>query len=121
MTAIVELDAVDVFYGSVQALRGLSLRVEEGERVALLGANGAGKTPTLRTISGLIHPRTGAVRFYGRDVSRLEPHAIVPLGLAHLPEGRDLFPTLTVEENLRYGYYVCRKDRAGYHRRRDLV
>ncbi|MDQ3756356.1 MAG: ABC transporter ATP-binding protein [Actinomycetota bacterium] len=121
MTALLEVEALDVFYGSVQALRGISLEVEEGERVALLGANGAGKSTTLRAVSGLVHARAGTVRFAGTDITRMAPHEIVTLGLAHLPEGRDLFPTLTVEENLRYGYYTQRKDRAGYVRRRDLV
>jgi branched-chain amino acid transport system ATP-binding protein len=121
MSTALEVDAIDVFYGSVQALRGLSIRVEEGERVALLGANGAGKTTSLRAISGLVHPRSGSIRLFGQDITKMEPHGIVPLGLAHLPEGRDLFPTLTVEENLRYGYYVKRKDRAGYERQRDRV
>ena len=119
--SLLEVDEIDVFYGSVQALRGLSIRVDEGERVALLGANGAGKTTSLRAVSGLVHPRAGAIRFDGQDITRMDPHEIVGLGLAHLPEGRDLFPTLTVEENLRYGYYVKRKDKAGYVKQRDRV
>ncbi|MDQ3757972.1 MAG: ABC transporter ATP-binding protein, partial [Actinomycetota bacterium] len=121
MTALLEVEGIDLYYGSVQALRGLSLEVHEGERVALLGANGAGKTSTLRAVSGLVHPRVGSIRFDGRDITRMEPHEIVTLGLAHLPEGRDLFPTLTVEENLRYGYYVKRRDKAGYAAMRDRV
>ena len=121
MTALLEVEDIDVAYGAVQSLRGVSLRVGEGERVALLGANGAGKTTTLRAISGLVHPRRGDIRLAGRSIAQLAPHDIVALGLAHLPEGRDLFPTLSVEENLRYGYYVHRKDKAGYRARRDLV
>ena len=112
--ALLEVDAVDVFYGAVQALRGVSLAVEEGERVALLGANGAGKTTTLRTISGLLAPRRGAIRFNGEQIGGLPAHAVVGKGVAHGPEGRALFPTLTVEENLRFGYLPRRKDPSGY-------
>lgn len=121
MSALLELIDVDVHYGSVQALRQVSLRVDEGERVALLGANGAGKSTTLRSLSGLHAPSAGQVRFGGRDISKLAAHDVVRLGLAHLPEGRDLFPTLTVEENLRYGYVTHRKDRAAYAPLRDRV
>lgn len=121
MTALLEVDAIDVHYGSVQALRGLSLHVGEAERVALLGANGAGKTSTLRAISGLIHPTSGSIRFDGKPIQSLAAHEVVTLGLAHLPEGRDLFPTLTVEENLRYGYYTKRRDKAAYVKQRDRV
>jgi len=121
MSPLLDVDAIDVFYGSVRALQDVSLHIEEGERVALLGANGAGKTTTLRAISGLNHPRRGSITFDGKAITDLAAHDVVTLGLAHLPEGRDLFPTLTVEENLRYGYYVKRKDRAGFARQRDRV
>jgi branched-chain amino acid transport system ATP-binding protein len=121
VSPLLEVDAIDVSYGSVRALEGVSLRIEDGERVALLGANGAGKTTTLRAISGLIHPRRGSITFDGKAITDCPAHEVVTLGLAHLPEGRDLFPTLTVEENLRYGYYVKRKDRAGFARQRDRV
>ncbi len=121
MTALLEVDGIDVFYGSVQALRGVSIRVEERERVALLGANGAGKTTTLRTISGMVGPGSGSIRFAGEDIAGLQAHQVITRGLAHLPEGRELFPSLTVEENLRYGYYTKRKDRSGYARQRDRV
>jgi branched-chain amino acid transport system ATP-binding protein len=121
VTTLLEVEAIDVYYGSVQSLRGISMRIEEGERVALLGANGAGKTTTLRAISGLIHPRSGEIRFAGKSIKSLQAHEVVTLGLSHLPEGRDLFPTLTVDENLRYGYYIKRKDRAGFAKRRDVV
>lgn len=111
---LLEVEDLDVFYGSVQALRGVSLSVEPGERVALLGANGAGKTTTLRSISGLLAPRRGTIRFNGEEIGGLPAYAVVGKGVAHGPEGRALFPTLTVEENLRFGYLPRRKDPAGY-------
>jgi branched-chain amino acid transport system ATP-binding protein len=111
---MLEVAGVDVFYGSVQALRGVSLEVDAGERVALLGANGAGKTTTLRTISGLLAPRQGRIVFDGEDIGGLPAHAVVGRGVAHGPEGRALFPGLTVEENLRFGYLPRRKDKDGY-------
>jgi branched-chain amino acid transport system ATP-binding protein len=104
-----------VRYGLVPALRGITLEVRQGEMVALLGANGAGKTTTLRAISGLIHPHSGEIRFAGERIDHLAPPQVVKHGIAHLPEGRDLFPQLSVKENLRYGYLPQRKDRAGYH------
>jgi branched-chain amino acid transport system ATP-binding protein len=109
---MLELDAIDVFYGPVQAIRGLSLRVERGEMVALLGANGAGKTTTLRAISGLLAPTSGGVRLDGRDISGLSAQKVVRLGVAHIPEGRELFPELTVTENLQMGHWPNRKDHA---------
>jgi len=112
---LLDVCLVHVRYGLVPALRGISLRVREGEMIALLGANGAGKTTTLRTISGLIHPHAGEIRFCGERIDHLAPPQVVKRGIAHLPEGRDLFPQLTVKENLRYGYWPQRKDRAGYH------
>jgi branched-chain amino acid transport system ATP-binding protein len=112
--SLLEVDAIDVFYGSVQALRGVSIRAEEGEMIALVGANGAGKTSTLRTISGLIAPGTGSIRFDGQEIGGVPAHKLVSRGIAHLPEGRDLFPSLTVEENLRYGYWTRRKQKAKY-------
>lgn len=112
---LLDIALCHVRYGLVPALRGVSLRVNEGEMVALLGANGAGKTTTLRAISGLVHPEAGEIRFRGERIDRLAPPQIVKRGIAHLPEGRDLFPQLTVKENLRYGYWPRRKDRASYH------
>src|SRR5437762_13682696 len=91
MSPLLSVDAIDVFYGSVRALHDVSLHIEEGERVALLGANGAGKTTTLRAISGLNHPRRGSITFDGKAITYLPAHDVVTLGLAHLPEGRDLF------------------------------
>jgi branched-chain amino acid transport system ATP-binding protein len=110
---MLEVEGVDVFYGPIQALRDLSLRVDEGEMVALLGANGAGKTTTLRTISGLLSPARGTVRVGGDDATGLPAHRVVTLGVAHMPEGRELFPELSVLDNLRLGHWPARKDRAG--------
>ncbi len=102
---LLELDAVHVKYGAVEALKGISLTVDEGEIVTLLGANGAGKTTTLRTISGLLRPSAGHVVFEGKPVDRVPAHEIVSLGIGHVPEGRRVFPTMTVVENLEMGAY----------------
>jgi branched-chain amino acid transport system ATP-binding protein len=110
--ALLELDGVDAFYGRIQALHGVSIRVEKGEVVALIGSNGAGKTTTLRTISGLMHPQAGTVRFDGRDITRTPASRIVELGISQSPEGRRLFPRMTVIDNLRMGAY-SRNDKAG--------
>jgi branched-chain amino acid transport system ATP-binding protein len=101
---------VDVRYGAIPALRNVSLRVEEGEIVALLGANGAGKTTTLRTISGLVHPVRGVITFEGRQIQHLPPHEVVGLGIGHAPEGRRIFPQMSVAENLEMGAYRRRGD-----------
>ncbi len=100
---MLEVEGIDVAYGDLRALRHLSLRVAEGEIVALVGSNGAGKTTALRTISGLLHPRTGAIRFDGSAIDRLPPHEIAKRGIGHVPEGRRLFPMMTVWENLLIG------------------
>jgi len=118
---LLEMTLCHVRYGLVPALRGVSLYVDDGEMVALLGANGAGKTTTLRTISGLIHPYSGEIRFQGESIAQVTPPEIVRRGIAHLPEGRDLFPGLTVKENLRYGYWPNRRDRAAYKPTLDEV
>ena len=112
--SLLEVHDIDVFYGSVQALRGVSLHVEAGERVALLGANGAGKTTTLRTISGLLAPRRGSIVFDGEEIGGMPAYAVVGKGVAHGPEGRALFPGLSVEENLRFGWLPRRKQKATY-------
>jgi branched-chain amino acid transport system ATP-binding protein len=101
--ALLELDEVVAAYGNIPALKGLSLAVEEGEIVTLLGANGAGKSTTLRVISGLMQPQSGALGFAGRPIGGLSPGAIVKLGVAHVPEGRRVFPGLTVRENIILG------------------
>jgi len=100
---LLELKDVCSHYGNVEALHGISLKVEQGEVVALLGSNGAGKSTTLKTISGLLHPTRGSVTFEGRDIGRDNPEAIVKSGIAHVPEGRRIFPGLTVIENMLLG------------------
>ena len=118
--ALLELDGVDAFYGRIQALRRVSISVDKGEVVALIGSNGAGKTTTLRTISGLMHPLSGTVRFDGQDITRTGPSRIVELGISQSPEGRRLFPRMTVLDNLRMGAY-SRNDRAGIASDMDRV
>jgi branched-chain amino acid transport system ATP-binding protein len=103
--ALLEVDGIDVFYGDVQVLYGLSLRVEEGEIVTLLGSNGAGKTTTLRAISGIRPPRSGEVRFRGRSLAAVPASGRAELGISLVPEGRELWPQLTVRENLELGAY----------------
>ncbi len=102
------MDDVQAAYGDFQALFNITLHVNEGEIVTLVGANGAGKTTTLRVISGLLHAKKGTVRFNGQDISRTPPHRIVELGISQVPEGRQLFPHMTVEENLALGSYIGR-------------
>ena len=105
---MLELRGVDVFYGDLQALRGVSLSVEEGEILSVVGANGAGKTTALRTISGLLRPPAGEITFRGERLDRLPSHVVVERGVIHVPEGRKIFPTLTVLENLELGSYTAR-------------
>ena len=100
---LLELHGLSAAYGAVEALKDLSLHVDEGEIVALLGSNGAGKSTTLRTISGLMKPKAGHVRFDGREIAGLHPESVVRLGVAHVPEGRRVFPGLTVKENIMLG------------------
>ena len=104
--ALLEVSTIDAFYGRVQALRGASLQVEAGEVVALIGSNGAGKTTMLRTISGLMHPGGGTIKFDGRDITHTEPQKIVDIGICQSPEGRRLFARMTVLDNLRMGAYT---------------
>jgi branched-chain amino acid transport system ATP-binding protein len=106
---MLRLDGVDVMYGQRQALFGLSMKVEQGEFVTLLGANGAGKTTTLRTISGLLKPSRGRIEFDGKNIGGMMPSAIVRMGISHSPEGRKVWPFMTVEENLLLGGYVHRR------------
>ena len=103
--ALLEIANVEASYGAVQALRGITLNVEAGAIVALLGANGAGKTSVLKTISGIVDPRRGSVRFDGKDITGMEPDRIVGLGMSHVPEGREIFRLRTVHENLILGAY----------------
>jgi branched-chain amino acid transport system ATP-binding protein len=107
---ILELEDVHTFYGSIEALKGISITVGQGEIVTLIGANGAGKSTTLRSINGLNHPRRGRIRFQGRDITEAPAHDIVKSGIAQSPEGRRLFPRMTVLENLLMGTFQ-REDR----------
>jgi branched-chain amino acid transport system ATP-binding protein len=120
VTALLKLENVETFYGSIQALRGISIEVHEGEIVTLIGANGAGKSTTLRSINGLNHPRRGKIHFGGRDITNDPPHDIVKLGIAQSPEGRKLFPRMTVVENLEMGAFQ-RKDRHAFQDDMDRV
>ncbi len=110
MSAMLEVRDLEVAYGKIKAVKGISFDVREGEVVSLIGTNGAGKTTTLRTISGLLRPVRGSITFNGQDLTTVAAHDIVQLGIAHSPEGRRIFPSLTVEENLRLGAFA-RKDR----------
>jgi branched-chain amino acid transport system ATP-binding protein len=110
--ALLEVNNVHSYYGNIQALKGISLTVEEGEIVSLIGGNGAGKTTTLRTISGLLTPRKGSVTFNGEDLSSYKAHDLVSKGMAMVPEGRGVFARLTVLDNLEMGAYH-RKDKEG--------
>ena len=114
------VEGLDVFYGAVHALKGVSIHAEAGEIVTLLGANGAGKTTLLRTISGLVPPKAGRVHFEGRDITRVPAHEIVALGRSQAPEGRMVFANLSVEDNLELGAYR-RRDRAGIREDRDAM
>jgi branched-chain amino acid transport system ATP-binding protein len=117
---LLELLNVESNYGPVQALRGVSLAVPEGQIVTVLGANGAGKTTTLKTISGIIEPRKGQVKFRGQDIQGQSPDTIVRAGVVHVPEGREVFPLLNVEDNLRMGAYT-RRDADGIARDLEAV
>ena len=108
MSTILKVDDINVYYGSIHAIKGVSLRVEEGEVVSLIGANGAGKTTTLQTISGLLHPKMGSVLFRGKDITKVEAHKIVQMGMAQCPEGRRVFANLTVRENLQMGAFTVK-------------
>ena len=110
MSQILKIDDINVFYGSIHAIKGISLEVNEGEIVTLIGANGAGKTTTLHTISGLLRPRSGSIQFCGEDITRIPAHKLVERGLAHCPEGRRVFLQMTVQENLDMGAYIRRDD-----------
>jgi branched-chain amino acid transport system ATP-binding protein len=117
---LLELDNVHVYYGNIAAVKGLSLTVMSGEIVTLIGSNGAGKSTTLRTISGLLRPRQGHLTFEGRRIHRTAADEIVRLGIAHSPEGRRIFPRMTVSENLDLGAFL-RKDRAAIAADRERV
>ncbi len=103
---MLSVNNIQVYYGAIQALHGISFEVYEGEIVTLIGANGAGKSTTLRTVSGLIRAKSGSIEFMGQDITKTPAHKIVNMGLAHVPEGRKIFPNLTVHENLLMGAYT---------------
>ncbi len=105
MTPVLSLQDIETFYGAIRALKGISVEVQAGEIVTLIGSNGAGKTTTLRTISGILKPKTGKIYYKGESIDRLPPHEVASLGIAHVPEGRKIFPRLTVEENLEMGAF----------------
>src|SRR5580765_1703423 len=119
-TPVLEVNDVHTYYGAIHALKGISLKVNEGEVVTLLGANGAGKTTTLRSINGLNRPRQGSIRFQGRDITTTPPHEIVKRGIAQSPEGRRLFPRMSVTENLEMGAFQ-RNDKAEIRSDMDRV
>jgi branched-chain amino acid transport system ATP-binding protein len=104
--ALLSVNSIETFYGPIQAIRGVSLDVDHGQIVTVLGANGAGKTSVLRTISGVLDPERGQVLFEGRDIARMPPDQVMRLGICHVPEGREIFPFLTVRENLHMGAYT---------------
>jgi branched-chain amino acid transport system ATP-binding protein len=118
--ALLEVSDVRTFYGNIEALKGVSLTVEEGEIVTLIGSNGAGKSTTLRSISGLTPPREGSVKFEGTEIGEVPPQEIVERGISLSPEGRHVFPRMTVRENLDLGAYL-RKDREGIENDRERV
>ena len=105
---MLEVDNINVFYAKVQALWDVSFKVDKGEMVTIVGANGAGKTTILKTISGLLHPSSGAIKFLGERIDRLPAHKIVEKGISHIPEGRGIFSSLTVLENLKMGAYATK-------------
>ena len=119
-TPVLEIKNVETFYGPIMAIRGVSLTVPQGKIVTILGANGAGKTTLLKTVSGVMDPEKGQVLLEGREIQGSDPDRIVRAGVAHVPEGREVFPFLTVEENLQMGAYT-RKDRSGVAGDIDMV
>jgi branched-chain amino acid transport system ATP-binding protein len=119
-TPLLELNDVHTYYGKIHALKGVSLSVNKGEIVTLIGSNGAGKSTTLRTISGLLRPRQGDVRLEGRSIMDIPAHKIVQMGIGHVPEGRGVFPALTVLENLEMGAYLL-QERGELERRLGMV
>jgi branched-chain amino acid transport system ATP-binding protein len=116
---LLRVNSIETFYGPIQAIRGVSLDVEPGQIVTVLGANGAGKTTVLRTISGVLDPERGQVMFEGRDIAHMAPDQVMRLGICHVPEGRETFPFLTVKENLMMGAYT-RRDSAGVQQDLEL-
>jgi len=118
--SLLTLENVHSYYGRIHALKGISLEINQGEIVTLIGANGAGKSTTLRTISGMMHPRQGRILLEGKDISHIEAHKIVEQGIGHVPEGRGIFPKLTVRENMEIGAFTL-NDKAEITRRMDYA
>ncbi len=117
---ILKIRNIESFYGPIMAIRGVSLDVHKGQVVSILGANGAGKTTLMKTVSGVMDPEKGTIEFEGEQIQGMEPHMIVNRGIVHIPEGREVFPLLTVNENLSLGAYTL-KDKAQIERDRELV
>jgi branched-chain amino acid transport system ATP-binding protein len=117
---LLRVEDISTYYGSIQALKGISIEVHQGEIVTLIGANGAGKSTTLRSINGLNHPRRGKIFFGGKDITQLPAHEVVRLGIAQSPEGRKLFPRMSVTENLEMGAFQ-RRDKSGMKEDMDRV
>lgn len=118
--SLLELKDINVYYGAIHALKGISLSVEEGQVVSLIGANGAGKTTTLRTISGLLHSKTGSISFMGKELRNDSAESIVRLGISHCPEGRRVFADMSVKENLEMGAFT-RKDKKEISQTMDMI
>ena len=106
MSTFLNVENIEVYYGAIHAIRGVSFHVNEGEVVTLIGANGAGKSTILKTVSGLLRPKSGSISFDGTDITQIPPHNLIPMGLAHVPEGRRIFQQMTVEENLEMGAFT---------------
>src|ERR1044071_3789317 len=106
--ALLTVSNIETYYGPIMAIRGVSFEVPQGQIVTILGANGAGKTTILKTVSGVMDPQKGSVLFDGREIQRMDPDKVMRLGLSHVPEGREVFPFLSVRENLRMGAYTRR-------------
>ena len=109
MEPMLNVEGIDVYYGNIHALKGASFHVNEGEIVALIGANGAGKSTTLKTVSGMMHPKNGSITFLGEDITRTESYKLPNKGMTHVPEGRRIFLQMTVMENLEMGAYIHKK------------
>ena len=107
---LLKVENIQVYYGAIHAIKGISFEVNEGETVALIGANGAGKSTTLKTVSGLMHPKVGKITFLDKDITHIEAHRLVSQGLAHVPEGRHIFLQMTVQENLEMGAFTRKGD-----------
>ncbi len=120
MKFLLKVNDINVYYGAIHAIKGISFEVNQGEIVTLIGANGAGKTTILHTVSGLIKPKTGSIQLYDQDISTIEAHKIVEMGMAQVPEGRRVFAKMSVQENLEMGAFT-RKDKENFSADFDMV